>query len=51
MGWEIPVTSVYGVGDAAEETTVGKEAGFKWGEALGVAPCLEDFLEECAPVS
>ena len=49
---------MYGVGDAEEETTVGKEAGFKWGEALEVATCLEvreDFLEDdgldCATVS
>ena len=49
---------MYGVGDAEEETTVGKEAGFKWVEALEVAASLEVgqlFLEadglDCAPVS
>ena len=49
---------MYGVGDAEDETTVGKEAGFKWGEALEVAASLfvgEDFLEveglDCAPDS
>ena len=49
---------MYGVGDAEEETTVGKEAGFKWGEAFEVAASLEIgqlFLEpdglDCAPVS
>ena len=49
---------MYGVGDAEEETTVGKEAGFKCGEALEVAASLEVgqlFLEadglDCASVS
>ena len=49
---------MYGVGDAEEETTVGKEAGFRWGEALDVAASLEVeqlFLEpeglDCAPVA
>ena len=32
---------MYGVGDAEEETTVGKEAGFKWGEAFEVAAGLK----------
>ena len=47
---------MYGVGEADDVTTVGKEAGFKWGEALEVAATLEvgeDFLEvdglDCAP--
>ena len=35
------MTSVYGVGETEEDTTVGREAGFRWVEALEVAACLE----------